>query len=210
MEPGRAIGRSTTNHERKSISVGFCPQHFEEGTHMCLVFRDETNRRKIVSRFVESGIAESERVYYFADTVQPSDVLDWLESLDVDVSDALAASELTVAEALATYCPDGCFDPDRMLATLRSAYSSSVDGGYPASRVTGEMSWALREVPGAERLMEYEAAVNEAVKTHPITAMCQYDANRFDGRVIFQALQVHPYMVMNGQLVRNPYYAPNE
>lgn len=40
--------------------------------------------------------------------------------------------------------------------------------------------------------------------------MCQYDANRFDGQVIFQALQVHPYIVMNGQLVRNPYYALKE
>ena len=50
------------SHETKSISVGFCPEHFEQGTHMCLVFRDEADRRKIVSRFVESGIAESERV----------------------------------------------------------------------------------------------------------------------------------------------------
>ena len=198
------------SHETKSISVGFCPEHFEQGTHMCLVFRDEADRRKIVSRFVESGIAESERVYYFADTVKPTEVVGWLESLDVDVSDAVAASELTVAEALATYCPDGTFDPDRMLDTLKAAYSSSVDGGYPASRVTGEMSWALRGVPGAEHLIEYEAAINDVVKTHPITAMCQYDANRFDGQVIFQALQVHPYMVMNGQLVRNPYYALKE
>lgn len=198
------------NQEKRSISVGFCPEHFEEGTHMCLVFRDEADRRKIVSRFVESGIAESERVYYFADTVKPTEVVDWLESLDVDVSGPLAAHELTVDEALATYCPDGAFDPDRMLATLKSAYSASNSDGYPASRVTGEMSWALRGVPGAEHLMEYEAAINDVVKTHPITAMCQYDANRFDGQVIFQALQVHPYIVMNGQLVRNPYYALKE
>jgi len=48
--------------------------------------------------------------------------------------------------------------------------------------------------------------VNRVVQTHPITAMCQYDANRFPGETIFQALQVHPYMVMHGQLVKNPSY----
>lgn len=37
--------------------------------------------------------------------------------------------------------------------------------------------------------------------------MCDGFAERFGGETIFQALQVHPYMVINGQLVRNPYYA---
>jgi len=78
------------------------------------------------------------------------------------------------------------------------------------ARVTGEMSWALRGYPGSERLMEYEARINKVVQTHPITAMCQYDANKFDGDLIFKALQGHPYMVMNAQLVKNPYYVGAE
>jgi hypothetical protein len=175
---------------------------------MCLVYRDEANRRRIVAEFVESGLLDGERVYYFADTAEPSEVVSWLESLDVRGSDAMGRSTLTIDPAVDTYCPDGAFDVARMCDTVRRAYTDSRTGGYPASRVTGEMSWALRGFPGSDRLMEYEAEINAVVRTHPITAMCQYDANRFDGELIFLALQVHPYLVMNGQLVQNPYFAP--
>jgi len=188
------------------IDVGFSREHFEQGTHMCLVFRDEAVRRRIVAHFVESGVLTGERVYYFADTAKPTEVVEWLASLDVEVDDAMHRGALTIDPASETYCPDARFDVDRMCETVRDAYSRSRESGYPASRVTGEMTWALRGFPGSERLMEYESQVNEVVKTHPITAMCQYDANRFDGGLIFRALQVHPYMVISGQLVRNPYY----
>jgi len=177
---------------------------------MCLVYRDEASRRRIVAHFVESGLAEDERVYYFADTATPLDVADWLGELDVDLSDAIARNELTMDQALSTYCPDGTFDAVRMCNTVRHAYTAAQDEGYIHARVTGEMTWALRGLPGSEHLMSYESAVNDVVKTHPITAMCQYDANRFDGETIFNALRVHPYMVMNGQLVRNPYYEIKE
>lgn len=189
-----------------TISVGFCRERFHVGAHMCLIFRDEAERREIISKFVQSGLLEGERVLYFADTVEPREVVDWLGALDVDVSPALERHAFSVDVAAQTYCPEGTFDPDRMCGKLEDAYSTAKAEGYPMSRVTGEMSWALRGYPGSERLMEYEARVNAVVKTHPITAMCQYDANRFDGDLIFRALQVHPYMVMNGQLVKNPYY----
>jgi hypothetical protein len=193
-----------------TISVGFSRERFHEGAHMCLVFRDESERREIVSKFVQSGLLEGERVLYFADIVEPREVVDWLGTLDVDVSPALASQAFSVDAAAETYCPDGTFDPDRMCGKLKDAYSTAKTEGYPMARVTGEMSWALRGYPGSERLMEYEARINKVVQTHPITAMCQYDANKFDGDLIFKALQVHPYMVMNAQLVKNPYYVGAE
>ena len=189
-----------------SIRVGIGRDRFDQGTHACLVFRDEAERRKIVSKFVESGIVDGERVFYFADSAGLGDVVAWLRALDVDVAPYKESEDFTIDGAAETYCPDGRFDPDRMCSKLKTAYTSSRQQGYPASRVTGEMSWALRGMPGSDRLIEYEAAINTVVETHPITAMCQYDANRFPGETIFQALQVHPYMVMNGQLVKNPYY----
>jgi hypothetical protein len=171
---------------------------------MCLVFRDEAERREIVARFVESGLLDGEQVGYFADAATPSDVRGWLAALDVDTAD------LTVARTADTYYPDGVFVPDHMCERLRQTWNEAVRAGYPNCRVTGEMSWALGDVPGASRLIEYESAVNEVVKSHPVTAMCQYDANRFSGELIFEALRVHPYMVMNNQLVKNPYYALGE
>ena len=54
--------------------------------------------------------------------------------------------------------------------------------------------------------MDSEAWVNEALVTHPITAICQYDARRFDGATIFDVLMVHPMMIVHGHVTKNPYY----
>lgn len=192
------------------IHVGFSNETFYAGTHMCLVFRDEEERKRIVAKYVESGVLNHEKVEYFADTATTSDVLEWLAGMDVDITEALEKDSFAVQEAEKVYCPDGSFVPERMLNTLKSAYNTSIADRYPNIRVTGEMSWALNEIPGSERLIEYESGINTVVKTHPVTAMCQYDANKFSGSLIYQALQVHPFMVVNGQLVENPYYLNKE
>jgi hypothetical protein len=197
-------GGAVTCDRRKRINLGFSDETFHQGTHMCLVYRDETERRRVVSRFVRSGLLDGEDVGYFADAADPSDVDAWLADMDVDTS------ALRLARASDTYFPAGVFVPEEMCGRLRDTWDACRAAGFPGCRVTGEMTWALADVPGAERLMEYEVAVNSVVKTHPVTAMCQYDANRFSGETIFQALYVHPYMVMNDQLVQNPYYILEE
>lgn len=194
--------------ETAPIHLGFSREPFYAGTHICLVFRDETERRKIVSRFLESGIMDDERVSYFVDMAEPGEVVDWLVSLDVDITGPAEKGAFSVFPAADTYCPDGTFIPERMWGRLKEAYTESRETGFTNSRVTGEMSWALRGMKGSDRLIEYEAGINTVVKTHPVTAMCQYDANRFSGKLIYRALEVHPFMVVNGQVVKNPYYSP--
>ncbi len=193
-------------HPHDEVSLGFCGGTYPVGTHICLVYRDEQERRRVVRRFVESGLIDNEQVFYFADTPEKPAVDSWLREMDIDASVYTQAPHLELEQALATYCPDGSFDQCNMTATIRQAYTASKSSGFAHSRVSGEMSWALHGLPGSERLIDYEAMINEVVKTHPITAMCQYDANRFDGETVFRAMQVHPYMVMGGQIVRNPYY----
>ncbi len=192
------------------IDVGFSRKAFYAGTHICLVFRDEKERRKIVSKFIKSGVLDNEQVAYFADVAEPFEVVDWLESMGVDLSGALDTPSFSVSGAVETYCPDNTFSPERMWNKLKEAYNESHQRGYSNARVTGEMSWALRGIEGSERLSEYESGINWVVKTHPITAMCQYDDNKFSGKTIYKALQVHPYLVVNGQLVENPYYISEE
>ena len=97
-----------------------------------------------------------------------------------------------------------------MLETLRNYYSSCIEDGIIGARVSGEMTWALKGLPGSEKLMEYEAQVNNVLVTHPVTAICQYDANQFDGGTIIDVLNVHPMMIVRGQIVRNPYYMKPE
>ena len=72
------------------------------------------------------------------------------------------------------------------------------------------MTWALRCLSDSDRLMEYEALLNTVTDTFPHSGMCQYDARIFDGATLFKVLRVHPYMIVQGQIVNNPFYVRPE
>ncbi|MGD0020182.1 MAG: MEDS domain-containing protein [Candidatus Limnocylindrales bacterium] len=193
------------------ISLGFTAERFPAGTHMCYIYNDDNERREVVSKYVESGLQGSEKVGYFVDLMSPQDMRAHLSAHGIDLPSDIDAPGLSITRALDTYCGlDSTFLPERMLENLRSMYSSSIGEGYAGARATGEMSWALQGMPGSERLIEYEALINTVVREYPTTAVCQYDARRFDGATLFDVLNVHPMMIVRGQVVRNPYYVAPE
>jgi len=192
------------------ISLGFTPDRFPAGTHICYIYNDDARREEIMSKFVESGLQDGEQVAYFTDTLPPEEIREHLSDMGIQLPSKTEQERLNISAALETYCPDGTFIPERMLQTIRNMYTNSIEGGYTGARGTGEMSWALRDVPGAERLIEYEAKINIVVREHPTTVVCQYDARRFDGATLFDVLNVHPMMIVGGQVVHNPYYTPPE
>lgn len=193
----------TTSHE---IEMGFTGEHFEMGTHICLIYSSEEERKYIISRFLERGLAGNERVAYFADNVDKTVVRDWLEELGVDISQGDVKRSFVLANTNQVYHPSGTFVPEEMLNTLKNFYLRSIEEEYSGARGTAEMEWAVKGIPGSERLMEYESKINLIVKDYPITALCQYDVNKFDGATILECLKVHPYMIVKGQVVNNPYY----
>jgi len=195
----------------KNISMGFTKKKFPSGTHICLIYRDEKERHKIISKYLEAGLLTNEKVVYLADRMKPQEVIQWLEEMDIELCPNKAKKQLSVSVATTAYCPKNKFIPDTMLTKIKKLYTKALAENYTNLRATGEMTWALRGIPGSERLLEYESLLNELVVTHPFTGICQYDANKFDGATIFDILQVHPYMITRGQIVKNPaYIQPDE
>jgi hypothetical protein len=193
--------------ECRQISLGFTSGTFPAGTHMCYIYNDDEERRRIMSGFVASSLPEGERVIYGGYSSTGTS----LEAM-LGKRDATALGErpeqFEILEARKTYCPDGRFVPERMLERVRALYTTSLEKGFAGARATAEMEWALENIPGADRLVEYEALLNTITARHPITMVCQYDARRFDGALLFEVLTVHPAMIVHGQVVRNPYYVP--
>jgi hypothetical protein len=159
-----------------------------------------------MSEYVNCGIDDHEAVTYLADT--GPELLDRaIEELGIAPS-RVPREQLSIATSLDTYCPDGKFVPDRMLSNLRDTYLNQPHGCHGA-RLTAEMTWALRGLPGTELLIEYEGRVNDMLKTYPLTTLCQYDTRKFNGAIIFELLNVHPIMIVHGQIMRNPFYVPS-
>jgi len=177
---------------------------------MCLIYSDESERQKIISKFVDSGLKSKEKVFYFANSMSPDDFRNWLISEGIAVPENAPQSQLVCQDAFETYCPNGRFVPEQMYDLFRESYTKMVQHAYRGARVSGEMGWALQDVPGRDRLMEYESLVNALFVQYPFTAICQYDANLFDSETILNVLKVHPMIIVKGLVQRNPYYMKPE
>jgi signal transduction histidine kinase len=74
-----------------------------------------------------------------------------------------------------------------------------------------DMKWTLGPHPGVERLamleVKLEAALREAA---PAIIACQYDRERFPGDIIREIIAIHPLVIDEQAVCRNPYYVSPE
>jgi hypothetical protein len=195
---------------KRQIHLGFTPDPFPEGTHICHLYNDDDLLRRFLHAYITSGIAEGELVEHLPDVPTSEDLERVVAELGIRQFVEQGPGKLVMQPVLEWCCRDGQFDPDRHLEHIGGVYRRSQACGYAGARIAAEMTWALRGMPGSERLVEFEARLNNLVKDVPITIHCYYDTRKFDGKTLFEVLNVHPIIVVQGQVMRNPFYVSPE
>ncbi len=190
----------------RHICLGFTEERYPEGTHICYLYNSDEERRRILPLFARHALLENEAFGYLADVPTRAHLPEAIAQLDLAAAFLHAPGQVELSTSMEGYYPDGSFDPDTLLASLRAKYAQARAAGLQGARLAGEMDWALRGVPGSDRIIECESRINELVKETPITVMCQYDLGKFDGAMMFDVMNVHPVMIVGGHILRNPFY----
>ncbi len=194
---------------RRTISLGFDDSPVLEGQHICYLFNDDKERLRVISKYLEQGLLDHEKLLYLVDVMTPDEMLDALDELGIDARNK--KGDCQIAEAAPAYCPSGSFNSEDMLDIVKRFYTNATEQGYVGARGTGEMSWCIKnDTVDMQELMTYESRLTGVLEQYPYTACCQYDVRKFNGDVIMDVLSVHPYMIVHGQLVENPYYVESE
>ncbi|MFH0777687.1 MAG: MEDS domain-containing protein, partial [Candidatus Eisenbacteria bacterium] len=176
------------------------------GDHVGFLYQMEDEHRIVLTSYLKEGFRRGEKVIYIVDTHPKQAILRYLRGNGVDVEEALAGGRLTILSSVESYGAKGSFDPERMLELVRTETEKALSEGYPAVRATGEMSWALKGLPGSERLIEYEARLDEMCRSVQVTALCQYDRRRFSPSVLLEVLHTHPIMIVGMEVLPNFYH----
>jgi len=178
------------------------------GDHLCCLYETEEEHRAVLTPFLRQGLERGEKVLYIVDARTAQAVIGYLRDEGLDAESYLARGQLAMLSADDAYLKEGTFDPDGMIALLRAETEQALGEGYSALRVTGEMSWALRGLPGSERLIEYEAKLNEFLPGSKCLAICQYDRRAFAPALLLDVLSTHPAAVVGAEVYDNLYYMP--
>lgn len=182
------------------------------GDHSCGVYRTDEDHQALILDFVGQGVEENEKIFYIVNLLTAARLRSILEEGGIAVEPLMAKGQLVVLTAKQAYLRDGDFDPDRMIALLRSETEKALAEGYRGLRVTGEMNWALSGEAGSERLVEYEAKLNTFFPSSSCKALCQYDQRHFDAEALLDILHTHPRVLIGRQAHDNAqrYYVPPE
>ena len=189
-----------------SVSPGIT---IEAGDHICAFYRGSNQRDDVLLPFLRDGLIAGHKCISVLDGCELSDVSTPL-SIDIDVTDSLATGQLKVLSSDEAYLAGGYFSMQRMLDFWVQEVDASIsDEGFPFVRSVGEMTWALRDVPGVDELVRYEIRLNRFLPRYPQVILCLYDLEQFtDGRILMEMLKSHPKVLMSGQILENPWYLP--
>jgi PAS domain S-box-containing protein len=137
-------------------------------------------------------------------------VIETMKDFGIDATLTVESGQLTVATKRDSYLKEGYFDPKLMIEFLVSEVQKAKAEGYTALRVTGEMTWALGDDSGVERLIEYEYLLNDFFPENECLAICQYNRKRFSPEIIIDVIRTHPIVIYRDAVVHNYFFEPTD
>ena len=182
------------------------------GDHICAFYRGPQQRDSVLVPFLREGILAGDKCICVMDDPDTEPVLGPL-SMELDVEGSMRTGQLQLFDSDHAYLPGGCFTAERMLDFWEQGFHPRTARGLLFIRACGEMTWALRDVPGVELLVSYEAQLNRLLLQHPqVVVLCLYDLERFvDAQLLMGLLRTHSTVLLSGQILDNPWYTePDE
>ena len=165
-----------------------------DGEHVCCFYDNDAQQHELLADFVDGGLAAGHKVVCVADAASTRRALD-RHLAEPRVRAAMDGGQLEVAGSEQIYIAGGYFDPNRLPGRWQHETQRALDAGFPGVRVTGDVTWYTRELPGVDRLVEYERALSGVLAGMPASALCQYDRRRLDDRLLAEATATHSTVI---------------
>ncbi|NUR71030.1 MAG: hypothetical protein HOU81_09425 [Hamadaea sp.] len=156
------------------------------GDHACLTYSDRDERLDIVAAFIADGLDRGDKIICYTEDLSADQMTAELVSRDVT---GARAGQLVIAPSRDAGLAGVGAQP--VVDVLSTELAASVEQGFPGLRVSADMCWAVSPSPAAERLAEFETALGSLFSSGKLTAICEYDRDRFDPVTLAFAARSH-------------------
>lgn len=145
------------------------------GDHAWFSYSSEEEREHVVGAFLLDGLLTADKVICVTDA-EPHDLPGLRASPGIETDAYLRTGQLALLPRAETCLTAGVFDPERMVASLEDVLASAEHDRFRGVRVTADMTWAIRQRSGRDRMLECEAGLDAAIAPSTAAmAICQID-----------------------------------
>jgi MEDS: MEthanogen/methylotroph, DcmR Sensory domain len=190
----------------KQQSVTLCGETLTGPLHICAFFDSREEQYEVLLPWIKEGIYNNEEVLNILESKLHAEHCSRLAKENIPVRESIESGQLKIASTEDTYLQGGAFAVDRMFNLVEQAVVNAQNGPYGMFRGCGEMQWALKNLPGTDQLMEYEARLNFLTPKYDCSIICIYDINKFSGRAVADILATHSHVILNGKIHKNPHF----
>ncbi|GAA3741797.1 hypothetical protein GCM10022422_26910 [Flavobacterium ginsengisoli] len=174
--------------------------------HICGFFDSKEQQYEVIIPYILEGLEKNEKVINILEGNRHSEHCRCLTNNGVSITEKLSSGQFEVLASENTYIKDGTFAAEKMYKMLEQTLLSASRAGYESTRACGDMVWALKNLPGTDELLEYEASLNLLTPKHSVSLICMYDINSFSQSTLTDILLTHPYVIKDGKISKNPNY----
>lgn len=178
--------------------------------HICAFFNSADEEFRVTVPFIRDGFRQGGRVVLALRDRDTEEHPRRLTAAGIQVDEQVASGRLELMRARDAYFPDGRFDGDGMLGTVREIIDRGQAQGFAETRIVGHCECVLQDDRTVRDFLRYEARLNLMLPDQPTIALCAFDSQQVGTAVALDIFRTHPLVIVAGQVVENPYYEPTE
>lgn len=170
-------GQAVPSIQMEGISIDY-------GKHLCSLYESDIGRVKLSVPFLVDGLRHGDVCFLIAAAEEKREILAHLVDVYGDLTEATETKKLIISE--------GMDSSTEMLSYLEQQFILATREGSQCLRVLGDMSWFLHRGLNVDDLFDFENHYNHSLAhRYPVVSLCQYDARKFSGTSVVNALKSH-------------------
>jgi hypothetical protein len=174
--------------------------------HMCAFFNSIDEEFRITLPFFREGLRHGSRLVAGLRDRDMEEHPRRLRAAGLPVDDLIREGRLELIRARDAYFPDGRFDGNGILKTVRAILDMGHRLGFPETRIVGHCECVLQDPETTRDFLRYESELNRFLPDYPDFAICAFDSQQVGTMVALEIFRTHPVVIIAGDVVENPYY----
>jgi transcriptional repressor of dcmA and dcmR len=153
------------------------------GNHLCGIYGSDAGRLDLAVPFLLRGLEKKSVCFLVAPIPAQKEILKAMSKKRTSLDSDIRAARLIVSQHQSS--------PAEQCRFFTVAMGRAEDEGVDSFRVVGDM-WGLRLLVSSEQMIELEVGFERLiVPRFPVVALCAYDARKFTGIELLDALKDH-------------------
>ncbi|MFN2340180.1 MAG: MEDS domain-containing protein [Halanaerobium sp.] len=177
------------------------------GDHTVLFYKQESEKTNAAFSFIKYSLDNELKCLYIEEAEKQKRVKDQFVKSSIDLKAYLNSGQLIFLTKEEAYGGPSEFKVDDMINLIEEKVKKARKENFKGLSITGELTGIVDFEGGKEEIIKYERKLHERIfNKYPVIALCRYNLNQFDNQIIKAAIELHDYIVWQGELHENPYY----